>query len=406
MSKIASRVQKFAKKDLQDKITGYQDILQNIISPPKEEDLIEFFKCIIPTEAPQVSYNLTDTFSNSMALIPDSIQINVGKVVIELIEGKPSSHFDNSEFIIRRIVAEKLEHLKQYGEAAKILEVSLSKASNHSKKEICILYTHYSFCLLMTPECLNIKSYDPKDLETIPSYVKANDTFALALSLKDRIDDDVDRIPFMYTDALIAEIHKKFESARQKFYSLSLVPNVPNSEQYLIRTVQNALLSPPGEARDKFFATLVADSRTHSLPHYPVLLQFCQHKLISEAAVKQHSLRSFFLPPQLPFLDPSLIKSNIVSLSLIYSNITLLQLTTLLEMEPTTQNIETVETFAAELISSGLIDGSIDQIMGVIKFHSQSTILTEWDGQLNNLLISAIDSCDLMDLHGLLPQKA
>eukprot|EP00744_Colponema_vietnamica_P006134 GILI01008930.1.p1 GENE.GILI01008930.1~~GILI01008930.1.p1 ORF type:complete len:391 (-),score=158.02 GILI01008930.1:114-1286(-) len=189
-----------------------------------------------------------------------------------------------------------------------------------------------------------------------------------------------------YCKARIQDGKKQFLDAAKLYYELSQQSAETVVEEDLLHLLSSAIvcavLSSSGPLRTRMLATLIKDERVSRDPNFEILkkmfmLRFLRRSEVLKFAssLKPHHLAT--LPDGSTVLDRAVVEHNMSALSRIYHNISFSELAALLEISS-----EKAEKIAAKMIANGALQGSIDQVRGLVEFNSDAETLGTWDTQI------------------------
>ncbi|VDK51023.1 unnamed protein product [Anisakis simplex] len=185
--------------------------------------------------------------------------------------------------------------------------------------------------------------------------------------------------------ARVLDHRRKFIEAAQRYYELSLVPVLTNSEkmQALMNAVSCAILASPGIQRSRMLTALFKDERCERLPSHSVLQKMHLERLIKHDEVsefeKSLSAHQREVHDGCSILQRAVIEHNVIAISNIFMNISFDDLAQLLEI-----NVKRAEKVTWQMIAEKRINGSIDQLDRVVRFKRKDA-LVEWDEQIGEL---------------------
>uniref|UniRef100_A0A915BFR2 COP9 signalosome complex subunit 4 n=1 Tax=Parascaris univalens TaxID=6257 RepID=A0A915BFR2_PARUN len=192
----------------------------------------------------------------------------------------------------------------------------------------------------------------------------------------------------------------KFIEAAQRYYELSLVPLLTNSEkmQALMNAVSCAILASPGVQRSRMLTTLFKDERCERLPSHGVLQKMHLERLIKhdEMSEFEKSLAAHQreVHDGCSILQRAVIEHNVIAVSNIFSNISFENLAHLLDVD-----VKRAEKVTWQMIAENRICGSIDQLDCFVHFKRKDA-LAEWDEQIGELCQHVNNIVDLIvDAH-------
>ncbi|KAH8867310.1 COP9 signalosome complex subunit 4 isoform 2 [Schistosoma japonicum] len=213
--------------------------------------------------------------------------------------------------------------------------------------------------------------------------------------------------------AHLLDLKQKFLEAGQRYAELSVrFPWLDDSERlaFIERALAAALLSSAGHQRSRLLATLYKDERCQTFDAYPILENMYMGRLINRSSLSSlEPLLNKYYPHLLQspvqdvsnttttgdqserlssassssvqeLLERALNEHNMLAASLIYNNISLVNLGLLLEI-----SASEAESIAAQMISEGRLIGKLDQIDGVIHFENRDPGVSSWSMHIQSL---------------------
>jgi COP9 signalosome complex subunit 4 len=177
---------------------------------------------------------------------------------------------------------------------------------------------------------------------------------------------------------------RKYIEASARFYELSLISmigDMPVDEAdlaaLLSKSLVCAILASAGPQRSRMLGLLFKDERTRDVnggKFYTVLEKMYSERLLRRAEVKpvEESLerhQKATLSDGSTILDRAVVEHNVLAASRVYDNISFVALGELLEIDAFS-----AERIASKMISEGRLQGSIDQIDGILTFSSESSL--------------------------------
>jgi COP9 signalosome complex subunit 4 len=184
--------------------------------------------------------------------------------------------------------------------------------------------------------------------------------------------------------ARMLDAKRKFIEASARYYELSLISmigDMPVDEADLAALLSKslicAILANAGPQRSRMLGQLFKDERTRDVnggKFYTVLEKMYAERLLRRAEVKpiEESLerhQKATLADGSTILDRAVIEHNVVAASRVYDNISFTGLGELLEI-----GAANAERIASKMISEGRLQGSIDQIDGILTFSAESSL--------------------------------
>jgi len=177
--------------------------------------------------------------------------------------------------------------------------------------------------------------------------------------------------------------------AAYKYYELSSLVIGEQATDALAYAIICAILAPAGPQRSRILGLLYKDERSSKLESilYTMLQKMYFGRIIAKTdednfanELQEHQKAK---TNEGTVLSRAVIQHNILSASKLYNNISFEELGSLLGIEK-----ERAEEIASQMIIEGRLNGTLDQIKGVINFVSNVSDLNIWDSHI----ASACDS--------------
>ena len=186
--------------------------------------------------------------------------------------------------------------------------------------------------------------------------------------------------------AQIADLNRNFMDAAYKYYELSSLVKGEQATDSLAYAIICGILAPAGPQRSRILGLLYKDERSSKLEAilYTMLQKMYFGRII--AKTDEESFANELQDHQKAntndggtVLTRAVIQHNILSASKLYNNISFDELGQLLGITPLR-----AEEIASRMIIEGRLNGSLDQIKGVINFVSDVSDLNIWDGHITS----------------------
>lgn len=191
----------------------------------------------------------------------------------------------------------------------------------------------------------------------------------------------------------ILDYKRQFLKAALKYNQMSQDPLLSEDGQLVALDSAHkcAILAEAGPQRQRLLATLYKDERSQKAESYLVLEKMYLDRIITKREVEAfaktlqaHQLAR--LGDGSTVLERAVIEHNVLSVSLIYQNITFEQLGAILEVDA-----ERAEKVAAKMIMEERLQGSIDQVARLV--HFQTTVeerdsLAQFDGRIQRACVT------------------
>ena len=306
------------------------------------------------------------------------VKVEVGQRILERLAPKVVS-YEEQDTQIKEILADAYETQDDFRSSAKILQTitldsSQKTVSNDDKARVWVRIVR---CYL--------EEEDPTSAFSYLNRVK-NVIFD--------VHDPVTRLMFQLSQARIFDSQRQFLEASQTYYILSQATIVDEEErlQALSSSIVCGVLAPAGPQRAKTLAKLYKDERATQVEEFSILEKMFLDRIISPAEVKAFAekLKPHHLAKTADgstVLDKAVLEHNLLAASRLYQNIAIDNLGVLLGTDA-----ERAESYAAAMMESDRLSGSIDQIAGIIHFNtkeggkeSSSMDLRAWDANIQGL---------------------
>ena len=206
--------------------------------------------------------------------------------------------------------------------------------------------------------------------------------------------------------ARVLDSKRRFLEAATRYYELSQVGQrviggglVQESDlqQALSAAVTCTVLAAAGPQRSRMLATLYKDERTARLPVFPFL-----KKVYLERVLRPREVSAFaetlaphqvaLLPDGSTVLERSVMEHNLEAASKLYVNVYVVELAELLGVP-----VEKAEAAAARMVVEKRLQGTIDQVDGLIVFGAAAGPLEQWDKNIEGLCKAADVAMDAVN---------
>ncbi|KAK4900191.1 hypothetical protein LTR49_027490 [Elasticomyces elasticus] len=211
------------------------------------------------------------------------------------------------------------------------------------------------------------------------------------------VADQPTRLQFQLSQARIHDSQRSFLDASTAYLALSNKTASDEEErlQALTAAITTAVLAPAGPPRARQLGKLYKDERATDTAEYGILEKIFLNRLLSPAEVsafaaglQEHQLAK--TSDGSTVLDKAVLEHNLLAVSRRFQNISISNLGILLGTDA-----ERAEQYAATMIESNRLSGSIDQIAGVIHFNTKAggndvvaMTLRAWDNNVQGLATS------------------
>ena len=331
------------------------DILTDTTALP--DNLIAYVQAIISDSIGVIhSRPLLSSFVEQYRSLTDtSAQITAGDSIVDLLAPKVVS-FEQQDTDIKHVLADAYEETEDYISSAKTLQTITLDSSqrNVSDDDRARVWMRICRCYLEEDDPTNALTYLNKVKQVIFS-----------------VTDQTTRIHFQASQARIYDSQRAFLDASSAYLQLSNETVIDEEERLktLGEAITCAVLAPAGPPRARQLGKLYKDERAIETPSYPILEKIFLDRLLSPsevsafaAGLKEHQLAK--TSDGSTVLDKAVLEHNLLAVSRLYLNIRTANLGALLGVDA-----DRAETYAAAMIESQRLGGSIDQIEGIIHFY-------------------------------------
>jgi len=185
--------------------------------------------------------------------------------------------------------------------------------------------------------------------------------------------------------AQIADLNRNFIDAAYKYYELSSLVTGEQAVDALTYAIICAILAPAGPQRSRILGLLYKDERSSKME--PIIFTMLQKMYFGRiiAKIDEDNFSNELQEHQKAktnegtVLSRAVIQHNILSASKLYNNISFEELGSLLQISG-----EKAEEIASVMIIEGRLNGTLDQIKGVINFVGNVSDLNIWDGHITS----------------------
>jgi COP9 signalosome complex subunit 4 len=311
-------------------------------------------------------------------LTDNDVKIEAGNEIIQLLAPKTVS-FEQQDTDLKFALADAYEADEDYTNSAKTLQVITLDSSQRSvsDNEKAQVWIRICRCYLEEDNPTNAVTYLNRLKQIIYN-----------------VTDQGIKLHFQLSQARISDSMNQFLDASTAYYALSSERLIDEEErlQTLSAAITCAVLGPAGPARARQLGRLYKDDRAADTPEFSILEKIFLDRLLAPAEVaafaaglKVHQLAK--TSDGSTVLDKAVLEHNLLAVSRLYQNISIEALGTLLGTDT-----DRAESYAAGMIESSRLSGSIDQIEGVIHFNTKeggkdsgAMDLRAWDANIQGL---------------------
>eukprot|EP00242_Pyramimonas_sp_CCMP2087_P014326 CAMPEP_0198221966 /NCGR_PEP_ID=MMETSP1445-20131203/86061_1 /TAXON_ID=36898 /ORGANISM="Pyramimonas sp., Strain CCMP2087" /LENGTH=403 /DNA_ID=CAMNT_0043900301 /DNA_START=83 /DNA_END=1294 /DNA_ORIENTATION=+ len=382
--------------DQKARVEQYKTFLSEAIGCGNEHDCNAFVEHMVSDDVPLViSRQLLTQFAANITKLESSVHKIVAEHALEQIQPRVVS-FEEQVTTIRESLANVYESGEDWSMAAQILGGIDLESGNR------ILDTEYKL-----GKCVKIARLYLEDDDAVKAeaYIKRA-SFLLPKDKEQTSDaEKVLTLQYKVCYARILDAKRRFLEAALRYYELSQHENQDINGQKvdeeelttaLTASITCSILAAAGPQRSRVLATLYKDERCATIPTFPILEKVYLERILSKAQVE--AFAETLQPHQMAtladgstVLDRAVMDHNLLSASKLYKNISFVELGSLLGIEATK-----AEKVAARMITEERMQGSIDQVEGIIHFANDVDEIAQWDSQILSLCMSVNNGIDLM----------
>lgn len=201
--------------------------------------------------------------------------------------------------------------------------------------------------------------------------------------------------------ARVLDLNRKFLQAAGRYHELSLVgskTDIVHAEElleFLGKAATCAILAPRTAQCQRILGLVYKDERLgllDAIPKYQTHSAIVTKRYMNQVIQRDEDLNTFeqslvehqtaIMGDGLTILDRALIEHNMVSASRLYSSIYFTNLAYLLGV-----SAERAEKVASKMIMDGSLEGSIDQVEGLLHFQTKKQALVNWDDSITSFCL-------------------
>ncbi|OQO06270.1 hypothetical protein B0A48_08858 [Cryoendolithus antarcticus] len=358
---VASQLHKLetSSQSPQQRAEAYTNILHSIITSFTDDDLsaslVAYVDSILSDSIGVIhSRPLLSTFLERFATLSNETKIAAGSEILEILAPRTVS-YEQQDTTLKFLLADAHEEDEDFGSSAKVLQVITLDSSQRavSDDEKAKVWMRICRCYLEDGDSTNATTYLNRVKQVIFN-----------------VTDAETRLFFALSQARISDSMRNFLDASAAYYTLSNESSIDEEERLhtLRQAITTAVLAPAGPQRARQLGRLYKDERASETPEYSILEKIFLDRLLSPSEVrtfaaelKDHQLAK--TADGSTVLDKAVLEHNLLAVSRLYQNISLPSLGALLGVDA-----DRAEEYAAGMVESGRLGGSIDQIEGVIHF--------------------------------------
>lgn len=299
--------------------------------------------------------------------------------------------FEDADFCLRNTLYDALLEEGSFKEAACALSgINMEgSAKSYSDFDKAAMYVKIAETFLEDDESVDAETY----VTRASGLMHAVSSEDWALQLRYRV-----------TLARTLDARRKFLDAAMRYYELSQAQHEDVAQDELVallsKAVTCALLGNAGPQRSRILGLLYKDERVTSQmentdafgAHAKVLKQMVRGQLVRKPEIA--AFTATLLPHQKALLGDGLtipekatIQHNIAAVSNIYVNVSLDEVASLLDIDPTR-----AEAVASRMIADGRLAAKLDQVVGMLHFTDDAPPLVRFDDSIAKICLT-VNAC-------------
>ncbi|CAB9513371.1 signalosome complex subunit 4 [Seminavis robusta] len=316
---------------------------------------------------------------------------DVVQVVIIALGHLPSTVPNAADNKLRHMLFDyKVNTEGDYAGAARILggtrmEDDPTSVYHTSPAEKCDVYVKIAECFLAEDLIAESDSAVTKAGSVVEGIKNPEEHMALILRYKS-------------TYARVLDANRKFLQAAQRYHDLSLSATDAIDKDDLLtmlgRAATCAILAPSGPQRHRVLGHIYKDKRLSQLDamddfatHSKILEKNYMHQILrkEELTKFEQSLQPHqraIMGDGLTIVERGVVEHNMIAVSMLYRSIYVKELANILGVDP-----RKAEKLASTMIMDGSLNGSIDQIEGLLEFQIDESPQSYFDGSITNFCI-------------------
>ncbi|KAF2860845.1 putative COP9 signalosome subunit 4 [Piedraia hortae CBS 480.64] len=361
-----SQAEKIASPN--ERAQAFNQILQNILTDTTgqlPDNLIAYVRAILSDYVGVVhSRPLLTSFVDKFSEIPDrQVKIQAGPQIVHMLQPRIVS-FEQQDCDLKLALSAAYEENEDFTSSARALQtIKLEASSNRKLSEDIKAEIWMRIC-----RCY-LEDDNPTDASVFLNKVK---------QVGHNVTNKTTLLHFSLSQARIHDSQRNFLDASIVYYSLSQNQHIDQGErmQALSAAIKCAILAPAGPARSRQLGTLYKDSRSAETEECGILEKIHLERILAPEEVK--SFASRLQEHQVArtsdgstVLEKAILEHNLLAVSKIYLNISFAALGMQLGVDA-----ERAENYAATMIESQRLKGTIDQPAGLLYFggHNKRTL--------------------------------
>ncbi|EIE27709.1 hypothetical protein COCSUDRAFT_45959 [Coccomyxa subellipsoidea C-169] len=376
------------------KIEQYKAALAKVLDSGSAQQCKDFLEHMLSDAVPLVvSRQLLQQFTQDIKQkLPHDVHKEVATFALDALQPRVVS-YEEQVTAIREQLAELLEDEEDWAKAAKVL------AGIDLDSGMRVLDDEYKLRQNIKIAMLYLEDDDAVSAEI---FIKKAATLIASCKVSEL------ELKYKSCYARILDAKRRFLEAATRYYDLSQVSSSDTDagikvgedelDQALTAAVTCCILAAAGPQRSRVLANLYKDERCARLPVFSFLEKvylerILRHQEVEAFAEGLQAHQKAVTADGTTVLERAVVEHNLAAASRLYTNIFFAELGQLLGVPPAS-----AEKVASRMITEGRLQGSIDQVDGLLHFDSDTEGLKQWDeqiasvcNQLNSILDSAAD---------------
>ncbi|KAL3923505.1 MAG: hypothetical protein SGILL_001619 [Bacillariaceae sp.] len=334
---------------------------------------------VIKTAVNTHSFNIQQSFTSTQMM----------DVFLEALNHLPTTPVEGAaDNRLRQMIFDyKVNKESDFAAAARVLSGMRMEDDQNSvyyftPAQKCDVYVKISECFLEEDEIAESDSAVTKAGTVVESISNPDEHLALILRYKS-------------TYARVLDSNRKFLQAAGRYYDLSQSSGDLIQEEDLLvmlgRAATCAVLAPSGPQRHRVLGNIYKDPRLNQLDtisqfetHATILTKMFKNQILGkeelvkfEASLQAH--QKAIMGDGLTIMERGVVEHNMQAVAVIYQSIYVSELALKLGVSD-----EKAEKLAATMIMDGSLEGSIDQVSGLVEFSTDISLNEKWDKAISS----------------------
>lgn len=300
----------------------------------------------------------------------------------------PATVENAADNTLRQALFQRMVSLDKYSDAARILAGTRMEDSgvySMTAAEKTDVYVKIAECFLADDEISESDAAVNKAGVTVEQISNKEQHTALILRYKS-------------TYARVLDANRKFLAAASRYHELSQsatdLIDADDLLNMLGRAATCAILAPSGPQRQRVLGHIANDARLSALDSLPefsthssILKKMFTHQVLRPAELTQFEAslathQKAVMGDGLTIMERGVVEHNMIAVAFLYESIYMSELALILGVPE-----RKAESIAASMIMDGSLQGSIDQVEGLLEFETDETALESYDRMVTSFCV-------------------